>query len=65
LERAGLPTRMLAATPEDYWTKMGSDKKVRDGKIRFVLPEAMGRVGVYGDVTREEVDRCLARVMDR
>jgi 3-dehydroquinate synthase len=59
--RAGLPTRMLRFGVEKYWAKMGSDKKVRDGKIRFVLPEAMGRVGVYGDVTREEVERCLEK----
>jgi 3-dehydroquinate synthase len=60
--RAGLPTKMLRFRPEDYWAKMGSDKKVRDGRIRFVLPERMGQVGLFADVTRGEVDRCLERV---
>jgi 3-dehydroquinate synthase len=62
-ERTGLPTRMLRFAAEDYWAKMGSDKKVRDGKIRFVLPEKMGKVGLYADVGREEVERVLAKVM--
>jgi 3-dehydroquinate synthase len=61
-ERAGLPTRMLRFGAEAYWNKMGSDKKVRDGKTRFVLAERMGKVGVFADVTRDEVERVLARV---
>ncbi len=61
--RAGLPTRLLRFAPERYWEVMGSDKKVRDGRIRFVLPEAIGRVGVYDDVTREEVMACLGVTM--
>jgi 3-dehydroquinate synthase len=60
-ERACLPTRLSRFAPDAYWAKMGSDKKARDGKIRFVLPEAMGRVGVYDDVSPHEVERCVTR----
>ena len=63
IERAGLPTRMLKFGADDYWTKMGSDKKVKDGKIRFILPTRIGAVEMVDDVTRAEVDACLARVM--
>ncbi|MEN6626132.1 MAG: 3-dehydroquinate synthase [Candidatus Sumerlaeia bacterium] len=59
LERAGLPTRMPEYSIDDYWRAMGADKKVRDGRIRFVLPEAIGRVGIYNDVSREEVAEAL------
>lgn len=57
--RAGLPTQMPRFTAEEYWGAMGADKKVRDGKIRFVLPTAIGRVGMYNDVTAEEVAVCI------
>lgn len=59
VRRAGLPEKMLPFSPEAYWTAMGSDKKVRDGKIGFVLPERLGRVGTYHDITFEEVRECL------
>ena len=59
LARAGLPARMPPHDLEDYWRVMGSDKKVKDGRVRFVLPEAIGRVGIYADVSEAEVRKCL------
>jgi shikimate kinase/3-dehydroquinate synthase len=59
LERAGLPTRMLPYKPEDYWQAMASDKKVLGGKIRFILPEGLGKARLTDDVTREEVFQAL------
>lgn len=56
IERAGLPTRLAPFGAEKYWAAMGSDKKVKNGKIGFVLPEALGRVGIYHNVTREEIE---------
>ena len=63
VRRAGLPTQMPRFTLEDYWIKMGSDKKVRDGKIQFVLPESLGRVRLVHDVSKQEVLRCLETMM--
>jgi 3-dehydroquinate synthase len=34
---------------------MGFDKKVRGGKIRFILPERIGRVVIRDDVPPEVV----------
>jgi 3-dehydroquinate synthase len=62
--RAGLPVRMLRFAPEQYWAWMGSDKKVRDGRIRFVLPARIGHAGLYGDVTQEETAATLEAVME-
>jgi len=59
LRRAGLPTRMLPFSLDEYWAAMASDKKVKDGQLGFVLPERLGQVGIYRDVTREEIARCL------
>lgn len=63
IERAGLPTHMLRYDVEAYWRKMGADKKVRDGRIRFVLPDRPGHVDVFADVERAEVERCLEATM--
>jgi 3-dehydroquinate synthase len=41
---------------------LGRDKKVRAGRVVFVLPTAVGRVVVRDDVTRPEIRRAL-RVM--
>jgi 3-dehydroquinate synthase len=37
--------------------KMRSDKKAIEGKIRFVLPEAIGKVVLRDDVTEEEMSQ--------
>ncbi|WP_422448689.1 3-dehydroquinate synthase [Thermoanaerobacterium sp. DL9XJH110] len=34
---------------------MSYDKKNVDGKITFVLPQGLGKAGIYTDVTREEI----------
>jgi 3-dehydroquinate synthase len=46
----------------DLLAALGRDKKVRAGRIVFVLPNAIGRVVVRDDVTRPEIRRAL-RVM--
>lgn len=58
LARLGLPTRLPddpAMTVDTLVTAMGSDKKRRDGRLRFVLPRAIGDVTVVDDVTPDLV----------
>lgn len=59
LRHAHLPPSLLDYPIDDYWRAMRGDKKVKDGNIRFVLPEALGRVRIVDDVSRQEIDRCL------
>ena len=40
---------------EAIWEGMGSDKKKRAGKLRFVLPRAIGDVIVTDEVPRQAV----------
>jgi 3-dehydroquinate synthase len=47
---AGLPLDLPPLDPEAVLTTLRSDKKVRDGLVRFVLPTAIGRVVVRDDV---------------
>lgn len=51
----GLPTRLGALDPHALWTAMGTDKKWRDGRARFVLLEGLARPTVVEDVAREAV----------
>jgi len=56
IERSGLPTRF----PSDLTTgavlgKLKSDKKVQDGRVRFVLPTSLGEVTIRDDVPRETI----------
>ncbi len=49
-ERAGLPVAAPALGVEKYLDLMGLDKKVEDGKMRFVLLRAIGDGVVSGEV---------------
>lgn len=40
------------------------DKKVRAGRLRWILPEAIGRVTQVDDVTEAEVDAALAHIRE-
>ncbi len=44
LGNAGLPTKISGTDPDAVYSLMFTDKKVRSGKLYFILPEALGRV---------------------
>jgi 3-dehydroquinate synthase len=51
----GLPTE-VPKMPSDHWLDlMGHDKKVTDGKIRFVLLESIGRAVIRGGIALEDL----------
>jgi len=65
LDRLGLPTHLRGLAPEAVMAAMATDKKRRAGRLRFVLPQALGQVAVYDDVTEAEVLAALAEVLQR
>jgi 3-dehydroquinate synthase len=60
IARAGLPLRLPALDPEAVLATLQSDKKVKDGRVRFVLPTAIGAVVIRDDVDAEAIQRVLA-----
>jgi len=63
--KVGLPGRIGLELSVDSIIKVFSlDKKVRAGKIRFVLPERIGRVVVRNDVPEDVVRDVVRRLMD-
>lgn len=59
LEAAGLPTTIARLPIKALVEAMGHDKKVQDGRLRFVLPEAIGRVVLRSDVPMSVVEGVL------
>jgi 3-dehydroquinate synthase len=55
IQAAGLPTGGLKLSTADVVAAMGFDKKVCGGRIRFVLPQGIGRVVIRDDVPMEQV----------
>lgn len=55
IERLGIPEGIADLNVKDVLERMASDKKVRSGVIRFVLPQKIGQAVTRDDVTREEI----------
>ncbi len=55
LKRIGLPTDLPEIDPEEVIRILAHDKKVRDGKVRFVLPQRIGKVVIRDDVDPEVI----------
>jgi len=55
LEFSGLPVHFPALDEEAVMDRLRTDKKVRDGRVRFVLPVRMGEVAIRDDVPPEVI----------
>lgn len=61
LAKASLPVR--ARVPRDAWTLLRRDKKVRAGKLRWILPRRVGRFSEVTDVSDRDL-RAAARILE-
>ena len=59
LAKAGLPLRWPALEPAAVVACMNSDKKVRHGRVRFVVPRSLGHVEIRDDISTERVAQAL------
>jgi 3-dehydroquinate synthase len=57
---AGLPVEFPSLDPEAVLACLQGDKKVRDGRVRFVLPTAIGQVVIRDDVGAAVIREALA-----
>ena len=55
LERFGLPVAAPGLDPDELLDAMGRDKKNRGGRIRFVLPRAIGMVELTDEAGEAEI----------
>ncbi|MFM7393755.1 MAG: 3-dehydroquinate synthase family protein, partial [Cyanobium sp.] len=56
----GLPVEFPSLDPEAVLACLQGDKKVRDGRVRFVLPTAIGQVVIRDDVGAAVIREALA-----
>lgn len=62
LTEVGLPTRTGGLDPEAVYAAMGTDKKWKSGRSRFVLLRGVGEPLIMEDVPRETVIQVLDRL---
>ena len=60
IEKAGLPVAWPSLDREAALRTLQGDKKVRHGRLRFVLPTRIGNVIISDEISNEDVSRCLA-----
>ncbi len=59
VERLGPRPGLDGLAPRDLLRALARDKKVRDGRLAFILPEGLGRVRIVSDVTPDELRAAL------
>ena len=59
IKKSGLPINWPDLSIKDVLLTLEGDKKVRDGKIRFVLPTGIGSVEICNNITNDEIKACL------
>ena len=59
LKRMELPTQWPSLDKEAVFQCLQGDKKVRNGRLRFVLPTTIGAVEIRDDISQEEIMSCL------
>ena len=59
LEKLKLPTSVDGLSLEKVFNGLKVDKKIREGKIKFVLPKSVGKVEIRDDVPIPVVKRVL------
>ncbi len=65
IQKAGLPTEWPNINDDDVWEVLKSDKKVKNGKVRFILPKSVGSVEIRDDISKSEVVSCLVNLRNR
>ena len=65
LRALNLPVHCPGIATESVLEKMHRDKKVRAGRMRWVLPTRIGHAEVYDDIPLEIVQNAIAKVCSR
>ena len=65
VDHVGPRPRLSDLSTRSLIDALGRDKKVKDGRVVFVLPAAIGRVVIRDDVTRPEIRRALKTMAAR
>ena len=59
IEKAGLPSKWPKLELENVLRSLQGDKKVKDGKVSFVMPLKIGEVKIFNNISNQEIEKCL------
>ena len=59
IERADLPSKWPDLDIEKVLSSLQGDKKVKDGKVSFVMPLEIGEVKIFNNISNQEINECL------
>ncbi|WP_320674602.1 3-dehydroquinate synthase [Prochlorococcus sp. MIT 1341] len=65
LKNLGLPTSWPEINFNEFWKSLLSDKKVKEGRIRFILPKGLGGAQIRDDVSKDEIMLCIKKLSNR
>ncbi len=62
IEKAGLPSIWPKLEINNVINSLQGDKKVKDGKVTFIMPTKIGDVKIFTDISNKEIKECLHRL---
>ena len=62
IEKAGLPSKWPELKLENVLRSLQGDKKVKDGKVSFVMPLKIGDVKIINNISNQEINECLQKL---
>ncbi|AIQ96877.1 3-dehydroquinate synthase [Prochlorococcus sp. MIT 0801] len=62
IEKAGLPSNWPKLEIESVLCSLQGDKKVKNGKVSFVMPLKIGDVKLFNNISNEEIRECLQKI---
>ena len=62
IEKAGLPSKWPELELEKVLRSLQGDKKVKDGKVSFVMPLKIGDVKIFNNISNQEINECLRKL---
>jgi len=62
IEKAGLPSIWPGLKLENVISSLQGDKKVKDGKVSFVMPLQIGDVKLFNNISDKEICECLQKL---
>ena len=62
IAKAGLPFQWPGLELENVLSSLQGDKKVKNGKVSFVLPLRIGEVKIFNNISNQEIHECLQKL---
>tara|TARA_Y100001968_G_scaffold312203_1_gene335108 strand:- start:117 stop:1223 length:1107 start_codon:yes stop_codon:yes gene_type:complete len=59
IQKAGLPYKWPKLNLTNVLSTLEGDKKVKEGRIRFILPKRIGTVEICENILQKEIEACL------